>query len=64
MKGKICSNGECHYRTMGNGFYGCSYESYCDFQRPRDSQTITYSSLICTCGSTSSSPCPIHGMVK
>jgi len=39
---------------MGNGFYGCSYEGYCDFQRPLDSQTITYSSPSLICGEVKS----------
>jgi len=28
----------CQYRTIGNGFYGCGYCGYCDFQLPRDSR--------------------------
>jgi len=39
---KICASLEyCNYRTIGNGFYGCNYCGYCDFQRPRDSRSIS-----------------------
>jgi len=30
--------GQCNYKTFGNGFNGCSFNSYCDFQLPKDSR--------------------------
>lgn len=36
---KTCSSEHpCQHRTYGNGFWGCGYGGYCDFQRPRDSR--------------------------
>lgn len=34
---KTCtSEHHCQYRTIGNGFYGCNYCDYCDFQLPNE----------------------------
>lgn len=33
--------GICEYQTIGNGFRGCKFEEYCDFQLPRNSVYMT-----------------------
>jgi len=52
----------CNYRCLCNIGYACDYEGYCDYQTPRDSRPIQSLSPVCTCGQTSSIPCPIHGI--
>ena len=46
---KTCDNGYCEYRALSGNLPGCTYEGYCDFQRPRDSrkdwQTISWNNM-------------------
>ena len=35
---QTCSNGYCNYRYQNQTSWGCSYQGYCDFQRPLDSR--------------------------
>lgn len=63
------SSSPCAYRCMATMGFTCSYSGYCDYQLPRDSRPLTLKPLDtpygdfknCTCGSSSSIPCPVHG---
>ena len=46
MNNKSCSmETSCQYKTLSTTSFGCNYQGYCDFQRPRDSRPplISYS---------------------
>ncbi len=64
---KTCNDGGyCQYKVYSGSLWGCGYEGYCDFQRPKDSRMqplINYDLSAspcqkCTCGT--SEKCPIH----
>ena len=62
---KNCNNqGFCGYRCFNGTLCECSYDGYCDFQAPRDSRFLNTISdtfkPVCTCGTGSSLPCPLH----
>jgi hypothetical protein len=72
MIDRTCSSGcFCNYRYQGSCWWGCKYEGYCDYQLPKDSRMQPLMPLCpsvfempkpqCTCGTSSTLPCPIHG---
>ena len=67
MNKSCCSGHPCKYRCQDTCFMVCKYDGYCDYQLPKDSrmQVDPYIPIApyqqCTCGTSSSIPCPIHG---
>jgi len=40
---KTCNgSGNCTYRTTGNFGYGCNYKDICEYQRPKVSDSYTF----------------------